>query len=501
MRRGRTSWRPCVRGLPARIDAPPLRTAALPGAVADNVAEAHDDARRRAYQRGAVSWIRVDEIRVRDRSRRRDERCRNDDAGQPRGASHRSNHDLAAVLCSLKACDLPPVRGRRPRVRVVSDRRRRHRRSGGHRSRILRSSSTSKRRRARKFASCACSRRTRMRTIYRATAVSHSTTAAESTSTRRREVEFAHELARRRRRRRRRRGLDPDDPHAGPPAGTLLLRRQRPHRSDEPWLVLTGDSLFVGDAARPDLAIEARAGAEGLFHSLRRLAELPDGVEVYPGHVAGSLCGAGMSSKASSTIGFERRFNHAMTITTEDDVRRGVRRRLAAAPAEHGANRRAEPWAVRRRRRRRSSRFAAQPTATIVDVRDADSFAVGHAHGAINVPIDGSSFSTKSAFLHVAGRVDRHPRVERRRGGTRGARAACGRAARHRRLHARPAARRAARADRSSTRSSACSPPARSRCSTCARRTSATAATSRERATSRTGCSASATTASARSRS
>ena len=54
-------------------------------------------------------------------------------------------------------------------------------------------------------------------------------------------------------------------------------------RADEPWLVLTGDSLFIGDAARPDLAVEARAGAEGLFHSLRRLAELPDGVEVYPG--------------------------------------------------------------------------------------------------------------------------------------------------------------------------------------------------------------------------
>lgn len=84
-------------------------------------------------------------------------------------------------------------------------------------------------------------------------------------------------------------------------------------RAPEPWLVLTGDSLFVGDAARPDLAVEARTGAEGLYASLARLGELGDGVEVFPGHVAGSLCGAAMSSKASSTIGFERRFNRALT--------------------------------------------------------------------------------------------------------------------------------------------------------------------------------------------
>jgi hypothetical protein len=81
--------------------------------------------------------------------------------------------------------------------------------------------------------------------------------------------------------------------------------------------VLTGDSLFVGDAARPDLAVEAREGAEGLFHSLRRLTDLGDGVEVYPGHVAGSLCGKAMSSKASTTIGFERRFNPALA---HDDI-------------------------------------------------------------------------------------------------------------------------------------------------------------------------------------
>ena len=63
-------------------------------------------------------------------------------------------------------------------------------------------------------------------------------------------------------------------------------------RAEEPWLVLTGDSLFVGDAARPDLAVEAREGAEGLFHSSAgACSQLADGVEVYPGHVAGSLCG------------------------------------------------------------------------------------------------------------------------------------------------------------------------------------------------------------------
>ena len=100
------------------------------------------------------------------------------------------------------------------------------------------------------------------------------------------------------------------------PEHTCLTVTDR-SRADEPWLVLTGDSLFVGDTARPDLAVGAKEGAEGLFHSLRRLLELPDGVEVFPGHVAGSLCGKAMSSKASSTIGFERRFNHALQIDDE----------------------------------------------------------------------------------------------------------------------------------------------------------------------------------------
>ena len=70
--------------------------------------------------------------------------------------------------------------------------------------------------------------------------------------------------------------------------------------------VLTGDSLFVGDAARPDLAVEAREGAQALFRSLHRLVELPDATVVYPGHVACALCGVAMSPARSSTIAAER---------------------------------------------------------------------------------------------------------------------------------------------------------------------------------------------------
>ena len=81
-------------------------------------------------------------------------------------------------------------------------------------------------------------------------------------------------------------------------------------RAAEPWFVLTGDTLFVGSVGRPDLG--GASAAEDLWETLRRvLLPLPDGVEVYPAHGAGSACGRAMSAKAASTIGFERRFNPA----------------------------------------------------------------------------------------------------------------------------------------------------------------------------------------------
>ncbi len=169
-------------------------------------------------------------------------------------------------------------------------------------------------------------------------------------------------------------------------------------RADEPWLVLTGDSLFVGDAARPDLAVEAREGAEGLFRSLQRLLELPDGVEVYPGHVAGSLCGAGMSSKASSTIGFERRFNRALGFA---DVQAFV--------AEAAAVSTPRPPNMERIVELNRGPFVGRPPelepvdaadgATALDVRPPRVFAAGHVPGALNVPVSGPAFATKAGFV------------------------------------------------------------------------------------------------------
>src|SRR5829696_6645193 len=104
------------------------------------------------------------------------------------------------------------------------------------------------------------------------------------------------------------------------PEHTSFLLRDA-DRGGDPWAVLTGDSLFVGDVARPDLAIEKREGAAGIFRSLHeRLLAVPDDVEVWPGHLGGSSCGsAGIDHKSSSTIGFERAHNRALRFETEQE--------------------------------------------------------------------------------------------------------------------------------------------------------------------------------------
>ena len=89
-------------------------------------------------------------------------------------------------------------------------------------------------------------------------------------------------------------------------------------RGPEPWFVLTGHTLMVGDMGRTELASSAEEGARALFRSAELLRALPDYLEVLPGAFAGSVCGRGLSGKPSSTIGFERRFNRAFSLTDED---------------------------------------------------------------------------------------------------------------------------------------------------------------------------------------
>lgn len=88
-------------------------------------------------------------------------------------------------------------------------------------------------------------------------------------------------------------------------------------RASEPWFVLTGHTLMVGDLGRTELASSAEAGARALFDSVRRLKALPDHIEVLPGAFSGSVCGRSLSGKPTSTIGFERRFNRAFRIEDE----------------------------------------------------------------------------------------------------------------------------------------------------------------------------------------
>ena len=162
--------------------------------------------------------------------------------------------------------------------------------------------------------------------------------------------------------------------------------------------LMTGDSLFVGAAARPDLAVKAREGAEGLFHSLQRLSELPDDVRVLPGHVAGSLCGTGMTGERSSSIGHERRFNPALALATVEEF-----------VAESASVSTPRPPNMERIVDLNRGPFVGAATplekvgsangATVLDVRSEDAFAASHVPGALSVPVSGSTFGTKAGFL------------------------------------------------------------------------------------------------------
>ena len=161
--------------------------------------------------------------------------------------------------------------------------------------------------------------------------------------------------------------------------------------------LLTGDSLLIGDAARPDLAVEAQEGASALFKSLERLAGLPEETEVDPGHVAGSLCATGISSARSSTIGMERLSNRALAYA--DAVEFVAAHSTISAP---------RPPTVERVVELNRGPLLGAPApleplesfdGQVLDVRTAREFAAGHVAGALNVPVSGSSLGTKAGFV------------------------------------------------------------------------------------------------------
>lgn len=105
-------------------------------------------------------------------------------------------------------------------------------------------------------------------------------------------------------------------------------------RGPEPWFVLTGHTLMVGDLGRTELATSAEEGARALFRSAQRLKSLPDYVEILPGAYSGSVCGRALSGKPISTIGFEKRYNNAFRIDEEEAFVRAMVADVPPAPPQ-----------------------------------------------------------------------------------------------------------------------------------------------------------------------
>jgi len=175
-------------------------------------------------------------------------------------------------------------------------------------------------------------------------------------------------------------------------------------RGREPWFVLTGDTLFIGDVGRPDFGGEK--AASDLYRSLtRRLLTLPDSVEVYPAHGAGSMCGRAMSGKTVSTIGFERRFNPVLQAPDEDAFIRQLMTGLPPKPPNFEriiARNRARSLPPPEELRPLSAaqvRDTLTKGACVLDVRTPAEFGEGHIPGAINVWIESPQFSSRVGWF------------------------------------------------------------------------------------------------------
>jgi glyoxylase-like metal-dependent hydrolase (beta-lactamase superfamily II)/rhodanese-related sulfurtransferase len=178
-------------------------------------------------------------------------------------------------------------------------------------------------------------------------------------------------------------------------------------RGPEPWAVLTGDSLFVGDVARPDLAIEPADGARDIFRSLKtRLLTLPENVEVWPAHLGGSMCGGpGMDLKIASTVGYERGHNPTLAIEDEDAFVEDALSQLGPQPPNFKAIVEINTGPLLTdgvdlpKLSPQQLELALAAGALIVDVRAGDQFDENHIPGSVSIPITHAGFGSKLAWL------------------------------------------------------------------------------------------------------
>jgi glyoxylase-like metal-dependent hydrolase (beta-lactamase superfamily II)/rhodanese-related sulfurtransferase len=206
---------------------------------------------------------------------------------------------------------------------------------------------------------------------------------------------------------------------------SVCLLVTNPPRSPMPSIILSGDTLFVGDVGRPDFG--GPEGARSQYASIRRLMELEDYVEVFPAHFEGS-CGKGMCGRPSTTIGFERRFNPILQLAPEAFLQ--STEEVPARPLNMSAimaTNRGEAdyaWAMPHHHLsvadlavKEASTWLADTGALVVDVREPSEYQAGHVPGALSIP-------QAELALHLGELPRERPLLVVCEGGTRSVRAA-----------------------------------------------------------------------------